>query len=273
MNKTAILSNVIISVILNLLFGAALIGAGVLVLIYPQIISVVLNAAFVLIGLIMMLSSIPGLISGIASIKQKKGVFDLIFSLVTMVLGGCLAFYGVCMIIIASVILSLPGELVGTVLTIGSILRWVLGGLIALYLIILPIVRVIVAKQKFLQIKAELAKLILGVLLLVLLFCGLLFQWLNNFVGIVLIVLGVLTVLFAILHLIIGLIGLGKKGEQEITYVAVDTDGDGQVDAVAIDVDGDGKIDAVAVDVDGDGTVDAIAVATEQPAQEEKTEA
>ena len=81
MNKTAILSNVIISVILNLLFGAALIGAGVLVLIYPQIISVVLNAAFVLIGLIMMLSSIPGLISGIASIKQKKGVFDLIFSL------------------------------------------------------------------------------------------------------------------------------------------------------------------------------------------------
>ncbi len=265
MKKTAVLSNVIISVILNLLFGAALIVAGVLVFNHPNILTIVINAAFALIGVIMVLSSIPGLISGIASIKQKKGVLDLIFSLVTMVLGGCLAFYGVCMIIIASVILSLPGELVGTVMTIGSILRWVLGGLIALYLIVLPIISIIVAKQKFMQFKAELVKLILGALLLVLLFCGLLFNVLNNFIGIVLIVLGALTVLLAIVHLIIGLIGLGKKDVQEVTYVAVDTDGDGKVDAVAVDVDGDGKVDAVAVDVDGDGTVDAVAIAVEAP--------
>ena len=294
MKKTAVLSNVIISVLLNLLFGAALIVAGGFVFNHPNILSIVINAAFALIGVIMFLSSIPGLISGIASIKQKKGVLDLIFSIVTMVLGGCLAFYGVCMVIIASVILSLPGELIGTVMTIGSILRWVLGGLIALYLIVLPIIRVIVAKQKFMQLKAELVKLILGVLLLVLLFCGLLFQWLNNFIGIVLIVLGVLTALLAIVHLIIGLIGLGKKGPKaEVVSVAdvdgdgkadavlvdtdgdgkadailVDTDSDGRVDTVLADTDGDGEIDAMAMDVNGDGTLDAVAVAVDAPAQE-----
>lgn len=271
MNKTAVLSNVIISVILNLLFGAALIGAGVLVLIYPQIISVVINAAFALIGLIMILSSIPNLISGIASIKHKKGVFDLIFSLVTMLLGACLVFYGVCMIIVTTVIMSLPAELIGTVLTVGAVLRYLLGGLVALYLIVLPIIRIVKAENKFMQFKAELVKMILGVVILILLFCGLLFNVLNKFVGILLIALGALTVLLAIVHLIIGLIGLGKKDVQEVTYVAVDTDGDGKVDAVAVDVDGDGKVDAVAVDVDGDGTVDAVAIAVEAPAAAEES--
>ena len=294
MNKTAVISNVIISVILNLLFGAALIVAGVLVFTHPNILSIVINAAFALIGVIMFLSSIPGLISGIASIKQKKGVFDLIFSLVTMLLGACFAFYGVCMIIIASVILSLPGELVGTVLTIGSILRWVLGGLIALYLLVLPIIRIVKAENKFMQFKAELVKMILGVVILILLFCGLLFSVLNKFIGIVLIAIGALTVLLAIAHLIIGLIGLGKKGPKaEVVSVAdvdgdgkadavlvdtdgdgkadailVDTDSDGRVDTVLADTDGDGEIDAMAMDVDGNGTLDAVAVAVDAPAQE-----
>ncbi len=294
MNKTAVISNVIISVILNLLFGAALIGAGVLVLIYPQIIAVVINAAFALIGLILILSSIPNLISGIASIKHKKGVFDLIFSLVTMLLGACLAFYGVSMIIINLVIMSLPAELIDTVMTVGSVLHWVLGVLIALYLIVLPIIRIVKAENKFMQFKAELVKMILGVVILILLFCGLLFNVLNKFVGILLIALGALTVLLAIAHLIIGLIGLGKKGPKaEIVNVAdvdgdgqadavlvdtdgdgkadtllVDTDGDGRVDTVLADTDGDGEIDAMAMDVDGDGTLDAVAIAVEEPAAE-----
>lgn len=294
MNKTAVISNVIISVILNLLFGAALIVAGVLVIIYPQIFGVVLNAAFALIGLILILSSIPNLISGIASIKQKKGVFDLIFSLVTMLLGACFAFYGVCMIIMTTVIMSLPAELIGTVFTVGSILRWVLGVLIALYLLVLPIIRIVKAENKFMQFKAELVKMILGVVILILLFCGLLFSVLNKFIGIVLIAIGALTVLLAIAHLIIGLIGLGKKGPKaEVVSVAdvdgdgkadavlvdtdgdgkadailVDTDSDGRVDTVLADTDGDGEIDAMAMDVDGDGTLDAVAVAVDAPAQE-----
>lgn len=303
MNKTAVLSNVIISVILNLLFGAALIIAGVLVIMFPQIFGVVLNAAFALIGLILVLTSIPNLISGIASIKQKKGKFDLIFSIVTILVGACLAIYGLISVLVTiglnALIGSLPVELMMTVNVIGDILHWVICLLVALYLIVLPIIRIVKAEQKFMQFKAELVKMILGVVILILLFCGLLFSVLNQFVGIVLIVLGALTVLLAIVHLIIGLIGLGKKapkvevveeidvdgdgkadavavdtdGDGKADAVLVDTDGDGQMDTVLADTDGDGKVDAVAVDVDGDGQVDAVAVAVEAPAAEENTEA
>ena len=258
MNKKAVISNVIVSVIVNLLFAGILIGAGALVLKFPQIFGVVLSAAFALIGISLVLTTIPNLIGGIVNIKQKKGVFDLIFSIVTMVIGVVLAIYG---IITALIAIGINGVAVpGVVGLIMGIIRWVVCGLIALYLIILPIIRIVKAEKKFMQFKAELVKMIFGVLIVVLLICGLLAAALNTFVGVALIVVGALTALLAIVLLIVGLIGIKKADKNPAVAVAVDVDGDGKADAIVIDVDGDGKADAVGIDVDGDGTIDVVGV-------------
>ena len=258
MNKATVISNVIISVILNLLFGALLIGAGVLVWIYPIILGTVINAAFALIGLSLTLSTIPMLISGIVQIKQKKGKFDLIFSIITILVGLVLTFYGVVSALLSfGVSMHTLPAIVGQITTI---LRWVIGIVVALYLIALPIIRIIKAEKKALQFKAELIKLILGALILVLLVCGVLMSILNQAAGIVLIVIGALTALIAILHLIIGLIGISKAAKDPAVAVAVDADGDGIADAVIADVDGDGKADVVGMDLDGDGKIDVLGV-------------
>ncbi len=261
MNKKNVISNVIVSVIINLLFAGLLIGAGALVLEFPQIFDTVLSVAFALIGISLMLTTIPNLIGGIASIKQKKGKIDLIFSIVTMVVGVALAIYGVITALIAIGItgVTVP-KLVGLIM---SIIRWVICGLIALYLIILPIIRIIKAESKFMQLKAELVKMIFGVLILVLLICGLLVSALNNFIGISLIVVGALTALLAVVILIVGLIGIKKADKNPTVAVTLDVDGNGVADAFVVDTDGDGKADAVGIDVDGDGTVDVIGVDTD----------
>ena len=262
MNKKAVITNIIVSVIINLLFGGLLIGAGVLVLIFPQIFHVVLSASFALIGISLTLTTIPNLIGGIVSIKQKKGVFDLIFSIVTIVIGVVLAIYG---IINALITIGVTGVAVPTVVwTIMTIIRWVVCGLVALYLIVLPIIRICKAEKKMLQFKAELVKLILGVLIVVLLICGLLVNVLKDMIGISLIVVGALTVILAIINLIVGLVGISKAAKDPVSVaVAIDTDGDGVADTVVADIDGDGKADAVGMDVDGDGKVDVLGVDTD----------
>ena len=262
MNKKAVITNIIVSVIINLLFGGLLIGAGVLVLIFPQIFHVVLSASFALIGISLTLTTIPNLIGGIVSIKQKKGVFDLIFSIVTIVIGVVLAIYG---IINALITIGVTGVAVPTVVwTIMTIIRWVVCGLVALYLIVLPIIRICKAEKKMLQFKAELVKLILGVLIVVLLICGLLINVLKDMIGISLIVVGALTVILAIINLIVGLVGISKAAKDPVSVaVAIDTDGDGVADTVVADIDGDGKADAVGMDVDGDGKVDVLGVDTD----------
>lgn len=262
MNKATVISNVIISVILNLIFGAALIVAGVFVWNIPEILMFVINAAYALIGITLTLSTIPNLIGGIISIKHKKGKFDLVFSIITILVGVCLAIYGVASEFLLFG-LTLPGvpEYLAIVATV---LNWVIGILSALYLIVLPIIRIVKAEKKALQFKAELVKMILGVLILVLLICGALGSTINAIAGILLIVAGALTVILAIVNLVVGLVGISKAAKDPVAVaVAVDTDGDGKADAIVIDTDGDGKADAVGVDVDGDGTVDIVGVDTD----------
>ncbi len=259
MNKKTAITGIIISVILNVVFGGLLIGGGLLVLELPKIFDTVLSIAFALIGISLVLTTIPNLIGGIASFKQKKGKFDLVFSIITMVIGVTLAIYGVITALIAFGVegIAVPG-VVGIVMTL---LRWTICGLIALYLIVLPIIRICKAEKKLQQFKAELIKMILGVLIVVLLICGLLASVLNDMIGISLIVVGALTVLLAIINLIVGLIGVSKASKQPVSVaVAIDTNGDGKADTIVIDTDGDGKADAVGIDVDGDGKIDVVGV-------------
>lgn len=255
MNKKAVLSGVIVSVIINLIFAGLLIVAGCFVLKFPGIFSFVINGAFALIGISLVLTTVPNLICGIVNVKQKKGKFDLIFSIVTMVIGVALAIYGIigvlAMLGVQSAVLP---PLVGTVI---GILRWVLCGLIALYLIILPIIRIIKAESKFMQLKAELVKMIFGVLIVVLLICGLLAAALNQLIGISLIAVGALTALLAVVILIVGLIGIKKadkvgraNNDDSVVAIGIDVDGDGTIDEMHLDTDGDGQVDTVVTNND-----------------------
>ena len=247
MNKKTVLTGVIVSVIMNLLLAAILIGAGVLVLKVPEIFSTVLCAIFALIGIFLTLTTIPNLIGSILSVKQKKGRFDLIFSIVTMVIGVTLATYGIINALLLFDVndLQMPG-IVGTIMTV---LRWTICGLTALYLVVLPIIRIVKAEQKFMQLKAELVKMLFGALIVVLLICGLLVSVLNTLIGVSLIVVGALTALCALIILLVGLLGMKKKNQVR---------GDGNVVAIGVDLDGDGTIDVMHVDTDGDGKVDTV---------------
>ena len=266
MNKKAVISNVIVSVIVNLLLAGILIGAGALVLAFPQIFGIVLSAIFALIGISLTLTTVPNLVGGIANLKQKKGKFDLIFSIVTIVIGVTLAIYG---IINALVLIGVSGvgmpHVIGIIMTV---IRWTVCGLIALYLVILPIIRIIKAEKKFMQLKAELVKMLFGVLIIVLLICGLLAGALNALIGISLIVVGALNAILAIVLLIVGLVGIKKADKQPAVKAVFDVDGDGKVDAVVVDTDGDGNADAVCIDVDGDGTVDVVGVVSDEATTE-----
>ena len=266
MNKKAVISNVIVSVIVNLLLAGILIGAGALVLAFPQIFGIVLSAIFALIGISLTLTTVPNLIGGIANLKQKKGKFDLIFSIVTIVIGVTLAIYG---IINALVLIGVSGAgMPGVIGIIMTVIRWAVCGLIALYLVILPIIRIIKAEKKFMQLKAELVKMLFGVLIIVLLICGLLAGALNALIGISLIVVGALNAILAIVLLIVGLVGIKKADKQPAVKAVFDVDGDGKVDAVVVDTDGDGNADAVCIDVDGDGTVDVVGVVSDEATTE-----
>ena len=230
MNKKTVISNVVVSVIVDLLFAGILIGAGVLVLLFPQIFGAVLSAAYALIGISLVLTTIPNLIGGIFSIKQKGGKFDLIFSIVTVAVGVVLAIYGIISALIAIGIsgIGLP-VIIGRIM---SVIRFVVCGLIALFLIVLPLIRIIKAEKKFMQLKAELVKMTFGVLILVLLICGLVVYALNALIGISLIVVGLLAAFFALVILLVGLIGLKKADKKSPHVIEMDLNGDGIPDAI-----------------------------------------
>ena len=230
MNKKTVISNVIVSVIVDLLFAGILIGAGVLVLLFPQIFGAVLSAAYALIGISLVLTTIPNLIGGIFSIKQKGGKFDLIFSIVTVAVGVVLAIYGIVSALIAIGIsgIGLP-VIIGRIM---SVIRFVVCGLIALFLIVLPLIRIIKAEKKFMQLKAELVKMTFGVLILVLLICGLVVYALNALIGVSLIVVGLLAAFFALVILLVGLIGLKKADKKSPHVIEMDLNGDGIPDAI-----------------------------------------
>lgn len=230
MNKKTVISNVIVSVIVDLLFSGILIGAGVLVLLFPQIFGAVLSAAYALIGISLVLTTIPNLIGGIFSIKQKGGKFDLIFSIVTVAVGVVLAIYGIISALIA---IGISGIGLPVIISrIMSVIRFVVCGLIALFLIVLPLIRIIKAEKKFMQLKAELVKMTFGVLILVLLICGLVVYALNALIGISLIVVGLLAAFFALVILLVGLIGLKKADKKSPHVIEMDLNGDGIPDAI-----------------------------------------
>ena len=156
LSKKNVLANIIISLIIGIVLGSVLV-----VLSSVLAFSDLLKWGLIIIGIITIISNVPGLVNGILNIKAVAGIIDLIFSVVGIVLG--------CMMIFNQ----------GTIVTV----------IVAIYLIIFPIVRIVIARSNWKdQIKEEWAKILIGCLLLA--FLPALTNAANDAFGLVLLIAG-----------------------------------------------------------------------------------
>lgn len=180
---------------------------GLLLLLIPT--DFLLKLIFVVMGVITVLSSIPGLIAGVAVFSTAAGKLSLIVSAISAVVGFLMIFNH------------------------NDLLMIFLG----VYMILLPVLNIILAREHFAQFKAELPKLIIGALLILLGPAGtidMLFR-----------VAGWVVIAFTLVASVIVFVGMNKKPKVTLSgaRVFVDKDGDGTVDAVFVDTTGDGKAD------------------------------
>ena len=125
--KNSLKKNLLIARIAVMVIGV-LVGVLLLVLgalLQPSTVATIVHWGLIIYGVLIVIGNIPGLISGIANVNRAAGVFDLICSLLGIGLGVAMICYQ------------------------GSVLV----GLVAIYLIVFPLIRVLLADQKVEQLK------------------------------------------------------------------------------------------------------------------------
>jgi hypothetical protein len=136
MKKNLLIARIAVMII-GILTGVLLLVLGAIL--KPSTVATIIHWGLIIYGVIIVIGNIPGLVSGIANVHKAAGVFDLVCSVLGIALGAAMIFYQ------------------GTVLV----------ALVAAYLIVFPLVRVLMAEQKLEQLKREALRMILGVVLLV----------------------------------------------------------------------------------------------------------
>ena len=170
--------NRVISMVLGILMGVVLVVLGGLVKAETLV-----WLALVVWGVIIIIGNVPGLISSIANIKEKGSVFDLIISII--------------------------GILMGVALIIGKAYD-ILTIIVAIYMLIFPIIRVVLAKTNWgEQLKREALRIVLGVVLLV--FGGVLIGVGMTVLNILLAIIGWVVIALATVFGLIDIIRLATK--------------------------------------------------------------
>lgn len=197
------------SLITILLIGVLGILLGVLLLAIDP--AFLLKILFVVMGIITVLSAVPGLLVGISSVDTAAGRVSLIVSLISIVIGFLMIFWH------------------------SSILMIVLG----IYLLVFPLIEILLSKDKAVRLKSELPKMIVG---LVLILVGP-----AKALDVMLDVAGWGVIVFSVVYVVLSLFaGVRNQNKKEATTgnrIFVDTTGDGKVDTVYVDTTGDGKPD------------------------------
>lgn len=195
------IANRVISMIIGILVGAVLVilgsvvGSGKLI-----------DIALIVWGVIIIVSNVPALIASIATIKEKGSVFDLVMSALGVLLG------------------------LGLILSRNQIVTV----LVAAYMIVFPLIRIVLAKANWAeQLKRKALRIILGVVLLV--FGGILLGAGLTVLDILLtvggwVIIGLVTV-FGLVEII--RLALAKEAAPSSgTKTYVDVDGDGVIDEI-----------------------------------------
>ncbi|MBE6589291.1 MAG: hypothetical protein E7643_03855 [Ruminococcaceae bacterium] len=208
----------------KLSIGAALAVAipgiliGLLLLLIPT--DLLISLLFIIMGIVTVISSVPGLVAGVAAFSTVGGKVSLVVSVISVIVGFLMIFNH------------------------NELLMIFLG----IYMLILPIVNILLSKEPMTQLKAELPKMIIGLILILL--------GPANTLNILLRVAGWVIIALSIIAAILMLFG-GKK--------TVNTKVGGRI---FVDVDGDGKVDAV--DENGDGAVDTVYVDSTSTSSEDR---
>ncbi|MBE6600284.1 MAG: hypothetical protein E7640_03700 [Ruminococcaceae bacterium] len=170
--KKNVLANMIISLIIGVLLGTVLV-----VLSSVLSFSDLLFWGLVIVGIITIISNVPELVHGIMNIKNPTGIVDLIFSAIGIVLGFMMIF------------------MQGTIVTV----------IVAIYLIIFPIIRVIISRKGWKnQISDEWVKILIGVLLLA--FLPALTNAANDVFGLILLIAGWVVIAISVILFAISLV-------------------------------------------------------------------
>lgn len=184
--KKNALANMIISLIIGVLLGTVLV-----VLSSVLSFSDLLFWGLVIVGIITIISNVPELVRGIMNIKNPAGIVDLIFSAIGIVLGFMMIF------------------MQGTIVTV----------IVAIYLIIFPIIRVIISRKGWKnQISEEWVKILIGVLLLA--FLPALTNAANDVFGLILLIAGWVVIAISVILFVISLvayISAAKKAPKDNT--------------------------------------------------------
>lgn len=136
MKKNLLIARIVVMVI-GILVGVLLLVLGGILT--PETIETIIEWGLIIYGIFIVIGNVPGLISGIANVNKAAGVFDLICSILGIALGAVMIFYRDSLLVT----------------------------LVAAYLIVFPLIRVLLAQKKVEQLKRELVRIILGVVLLV----------------------------------------------------------------------------------------------------------
>ncbi len=194
------------SLISTLLVGILGIAFGNLLLwIDPNM---VLKIIFVVMGIVTILSAIPTLF---AANDGKVGRAALIVSVISILFGVLMIFWHENLLMI----------------------------LLGAYLLLLPLVEILVAREKLLQLKRNLPQMIVGLVLILL--------GPNQALGVVLNIAGWIVILLSVLYVVISVFSdIRRQTKREATTgnrIFVDNTGDGEVDVVYVDTTGDGRPD------------------------------
>ncbi len=190
------------SVLLSALFG---ILAGILLIVLNT--DLLLKIVFVIMGVITVFYSLPGIALGVMTFASRAGKVTLLFSVLSAIFGFLMIFWH------------------------DRFLMLFLG----IYLLILPLVEILVAKEKLNQLKTELPKLILGVVMILIGPAGAL--------GILFDIAGWVIIVLTLLYTLGSILSLKKTQAKTGGRIFVDTTGDGKPDVIYIDTDGDGEAD------------------------------
>ena len=197
------------SLITIFVIGALGILLGILLLAIDP--NFLLKIIFVVMGIVTVLSAIPGVFVGLTSMRAREGRVSLIASLLSVLIGCLMIFWH------------------------SSVLMVVLG----VYLVVFPLVEILTSRNKMFRFKSELPKMIVG---LVLILVGP-----AKALDVMLDVAGVSVIVFSVFYIVISLLsGACKQAKKEATTggrIFVDTTGDGIVDTVYVDTTGDGQPD------------------------------
>lgn len=211
MIKKQLLTKIIVSTVSSILLGLLLILLPILLPV-SRLISIV----FIVLGVITIINYIPSLIAGIRNSSTPDGVGDLIGAIFGIAIGVVMIFHQ------------------GILLTV----------LAAIFLIALPLLRILLAHDHMAALRSEILRIILGIVLIA--FLPALVGAMDLIVKVILTVIGAIIIVAALIN--------GYNGWRLWKHFTEKTPGD--ANAVFVDSTGDGVVDTIMVDTTGNGKAD-----------------